>query len=164
MVLKFVPLAALVLAWAVGSWSDAFHRRIPNWLCGVTALGGLAMGLLVGGLPGLGSQFLHMLVVLVAGMVLFRFGVFGGGDAKFYAAVAAWFVLAKAAFLLVCIALCGLALLIMWFAYRRLRRLPISRKGGETPFDSLPYGIAIGGGAVLAMLDSTGTLSWATGA
>lgn len=156
MFLKFLPLAALSLAAVVASWSDVFHRRVPNWLCAVTALAGLAAGLFLGGLPMLGSQFLHMVIVLAAGMVLFRFGIFGGGDAKFYAAVAAWFTVGKAAFLLVCIAIAGLALLVVWFAYRRIRRLPISRKGGETPYDSLPYGIAIGVGAVHAMLSLTG--------
>ncbi|MBV1689321.1 prepilin peptidase [Novosphingobium sp. G106] len=156
MFLKFLPLAALSLAAVVASWSDVFHRRVPNWLCAVTALAGLAAGLFLGGLSILGSQFLHMVIVLAAGMVLFRFGIFGGGDAKFYAAVAAWFTVGKAAFLLVCIAISGLALLVVWFAYRRIRRLPISRKGGETLYDSLPYGIAIGAGAVLAMLSLTG--------
>jgi prepilin peptidase CpaA len=85
-------------------------------------------------------------------------GVFGGGDAKFYAAVAAWFALGKAVLLLVSISLSGLALLVVWFSYRRMRRLPIGRSAGGTHFDSLPYGVAIGSGAVLTMALSTGAL------
>jgi prepilin peptidase CpaA len=153
--MQFVPVAALALAAAIASWSDVLYRRVPNWLTGLTALAGLAMGLLVGGPAVLGGQALHMALVLLAGIMLFRFGVFGGGDAKFYAAVAAWFNLSKATLLLLSITSCGLVLVIVWFAYRRLRRLPISRGGGENQFDSLPYGIAIGAGAVLAMLSST---------
>jgi prepilin peptidase CpaA len=150
--MPFVPAAALALAAAIASWSDIVYRRVPNWLSGITALSGLAVGFADGGLPALGSQALHMVIVLIAGMVLFRFGVFGGGDAKFYAAVAAWFVLPKAVLLLLAITSCGFVLLIVWFSYRRLRRLPLSRSSNGTDFDSLPYGIAIGAGAVLAML------------
>jgi prepilin peptidase CpaA len=155
--MQFVSVAALSLAAALASWSDLFYRRVPNWLTALTALVGLAMGLLDGGLVVLGSQALHMAIVLIAGMVLFRFGLFGGGDAKFYAAVAAWFNLSKAVLLLLSITSCGLVLVIVWFAYRRLRRLPISRGGSENHFDSLPYGIAIGAGAVLAMIASIGS-------
>jgi prepilin peptidase CpaA len=153
--MQFAPVAALTLSAAIASWSDVLYRRVPNWLSGLTALAGLAYGSVEGGLPALGSQALHMAIVLVAGMVLFRFGLFGGGDAKFYAAVAAWFSLAKAVFLLLSITSCGFVLLIVWFGYRRLRRLPISRSSDGTDFDSLPYGIAIGAGAVLAMLSPT---------
>jgi prepilin peptidase CpaA len=153
--MQFVPVAALALGAAIASWSDVLYRRVPNWLSGLMALAGLAFGLVEGGLPALGSQALHMVIVLIAGMVLFRFGLFGGGDAKFYAAVAAWFGLAKAVLLLLSITSCGFVLLVMWFGYRRLRRLPISRGSEATDFDSLPYGIAIGAGAVLAMLSPT---------
>jgi prepilin peptidase CpaA len=153
--MQFIPVAALTLAAAVASWTDVLYRRVPNWLVGLTALGGLAMGFLDGGLAVLSSQALHMVIVLVAGMVLFRFGLFGGGDAKFYSAVAAWFVLPKAVLLLLSITSSGLVLLIAWFAYRRLRRLPIGKSSDGTHFDSLPYGIAIGAGAVFAILSPT---------
>jgi prepilin peptidase CpaA len=150
--MQIIPVAALALAAAIASWTDVLYRSVPNWLVVLTGLGGLAMGLLDGGLPVLGSHALHMVIVLIAGMVLYRFGIFGGGDAKFYAAVAAWFVLPEAVLLLLSITTCGLVLLIVWFGYRRLRRLPIGKSSEGTHFDSLPYGIAIGAGAVLAML------------
>jgi prepilin peptidase CpaA len=153
-----LSLVALALAWAVASWTDILHRLVPNWLCGVTAITGLATGFLLGGCASLGSQLLHMGIVLVAGMALFRMGLFGGGDAKFYAAVAAWFALGKAAVLLLfSISVSGLVLFVLWFIYRRLRRIPIGRSSGGSQFDSLPYGVAVGGGAVLAMAMSTST-------
>lgn len=156
---SFVPLAAITLASLVAAWMDVFSRRIPNWLCGVTAIAGLATGAVAGGLSGLGSQFAHMAIVLVAGMAMFRIGIFGGGDAKFYAAVAAWFPLANAVRLLVSITSCGLILFLVWFAYRRARRLPISRKKSDDLFDSLPYGVAIGAGAIMTEIFSLAPLS-----
>jgi prepilin peptidase CpaA len=155
MLLKFLPIALLFLAWITASWLDVRYRRVPNWLCGVTALAGLAMGFIEGGAPALGGQALHAAIVLALGMVLFRFGVFGGGDAKFYTGVAAWFGLPKALMLLIAISFCGAVLLFAWFGYRRLRRLPVSKRGGN-PFDALPYGIAIGAGAVLTMASALG--------
>jgi prepilin peptidase CpaA len=81
-------------------------------------------------------------------MALFATGGFGGGDAKFYAGVAAWFGLGHGAVLLLCVALTGLLLLIAWFCYRRIKGLPVRRTGGG-PWDGMPYGVAIGVGAVL---------------
>jgi len=81
-------------------------------------------------------------------MALLRMSVFGGGDAKYYAAVAAWFALGHAVQLLLSVTLSGLVLLLVWFVGRRLAGVPIRRRatGG---MDGLPYGIAIGAGAVL---------------
>lgn len=149
MFLPFALKGLLIAAGVFASWSDAFHRRIPNWLCAVTAVAGLLIGFLSGGWTALGGQLLHAMVALVIGMLLFRFGLFGGGDAKFYAAVAACFTPAEAAPLLLAVALSGLLLVIIWFVYRRVMRKPI-RRSSTNPSDSLPYGIAIGMGAIAA--------------
>lgn len=152
--MTLLPVASgglLIAAGVVASWGDLFQRRIPNWLCAVTAIAGLALGLVIGGLPLLGWQTLHAAIALMAGMLLFRIGLVGGGDAKFYAAVAAWFPLAVAPRLLMSVALSGLALLVVWFVYRRAMGKPISR-AGNNPGDKLPYGIAIAIGAVVARL------------
>ena len=138
MLLPLIPNALLIAAGAFASWSDTFHRRIPNWLSAATAVAGLITGFLLGGLPALGSQAAHAAIALIVGMVLFRFGVVGGGDAKFYAAVAAWFRLAQATMLLV------------WFVLRRIQGKPIRQRSNK-PGDSLPYGIAIAGGAIAAL-------------
>lgn len=146
-----VPLAALAILCAAAAWLDLTRRRIPNWLCGLTAVGGLAAAAALGGLGGLGSHALHMLIGLAGGMALFALGGFGGGDAKFYAAAAAWFGLGQALTLLLSVALSGLVLLILWFSYRRARGIPLRpRKNG--PLDGLPYGVAIAGGAIVTAL------------
>ena len=145
---SLISLAVLALACLFAAWLDVRHRRIPNGLCAATAVAGLLGGYFLGGTSGLLSNALHCLAALVGGMVLFKLGVFGGGDAKFYAAVAAWFALAKGILLLVAVTLSGVALLIVWFTYRRVAGLPIGRKAGSG-FDGLPYGIAIGAGALI---------------
>lgn len=145
------PLGALIVLCAIAAWLDLTQRRIPNWLCGVAALTGLALAAMLGGWNGLGSHALHMAVALLGGMALFAMGGFGGGDAKFYAGVAAWFAFADGVLLLLCVALSGLLLLIAWFVYRRLKGLPV-RRTRDGPWDGLPYGVAIGAGAIAATL------------
>lgn len=145
---SWVPLAALTGLCATAAWLDLTRRRIPNWLCGLTVIAGLAVAGVLGGVSGLGSHALHMMVALLGGMALFALGGLGGGDAKFYAGVAAWFGLGQGAQLLLSVALCGLLLLIVWFSYRRIRRMPVRRTKGAA-IDGLPYGLAIGAGAIL---------------
>ncbi|MEP6867711.1 MAG: hypothetical protein ABJA20_04280 [Novosphingobium sp.] len=58
------------------------------------------------------------MAALVAGMILFAMQVVGGGDAKFYAALAAWMPLAFSGALAITIALAGFVLLIVWFSLR----------------------------------------------
>jgi prepilin peptidase CpaA len=141
-----IALAALAL---VASWLDVRYRRLPNWLTLFTAAVGLLVTAFAAGLPELGSHLLHMLAALVVGMVLFRFGIIGGGDAKFYAAVAAWFSLGDAPGLLVSVSVAGLLLFLIWFAWRRAIGKPIRAPASASNSDKLPYAVAIAAGAVL---------------
>lgn len=63
-----VLLAAFCLAAAV---MDMRYRRLPNLLNGLTLLCGLVLAAGLGGLSGLGSHALHMLVALILGGTLF---------------------------------------------------------------------------------------------
>lgn len=148
----YAAFAVLVLCCAAAAWLDLRERRIPNWLCVATAVLGLAAALVIEfSWWNLGSHALHMAVALLGGMALFALKIFGGGDAKFYAAVAAWFPFSMGVLLLIDVALAGLVLLVVWFTWRRLRGLPI-RKPQGTNFDGLPYGIAIGVGAIVTVM------------
>lgn len=146
-----LQLVLIVLCVAAAGY-DAALRRIPNWLCAITFVIGAGSALLLPGWGALGSQLAHAAIALIAGMVLFRFNVLGGGDAKFYAGVAAWFALDKALWLLTFVTLAGLVLLFVWFGLRRATNKPVRAANGG--FDSLPYGIAIGAGAVILSLVS----------
>jgi prepilin peptidase CpaA len=85
-------------------------------------------------------------LALLAGMALFRFGWIGGGDAKFYAACAAWFPLASALYLLGAVSLAGLAVISLWFGWRQLTRARQRKPAGA--FAMVPYGLAVAIGAV----------------
>ncbi|HEU4652235.1 MAG TPA: peptidase A24, partial [Croceibacterium sp.] len=81
------------------------------------------------------------------GMVLFALGMWGGGDAKFYAATAGWFALWDFPKLAFAIALTGVVLVLVWFGGRQLRRGPkLDMKSRE-----LPYGVAIAVGGLAAL-------------
>ncbi|GAA4762497.1 A24 family peptidase [Novosphingobium ginsenosidimutans] len=142
--------APLIVLGLTACWLDWRDRRIPNWLCGILAVLGLAVAAWLGGGEAIAKHAIHAFAALIVGMVLFRFGVFGGGDAKFYAAVAAWFPIALWAKLLIHVSLAGLGLVTVWFVARRLMGKKIRPKN-PTKYDALPYGIAIALGAFWAM-------------
>ena len=145
------PLWAIALLGAIaltGAVYDLRFRRIPNWLCGLALASGIAMAFLdqVGG-PA--SHGLHAFLALVVGLLFFGLKMLGGGDVKFYAGLASFFPLAKATALLLYISISGIVLVAIWFVSRRLAGIPMrGRSGGKS--DELPYGIAIGAGAILA--------------
>ncbi len=140
-------LSAFAMAAAVYDWT---RRRIPNWLSLTVAVSGLAFAGLSGDRGDLGSHVLHLVAALLAGMLLFRMGAFGGGDAKLYAGVAAWFPIRAAPALLVDVSMTGLVLFLCWIAARRAMGVPFRIRDPGT-FDKFPYGVAIGVGAVMTL-------------
>lgn len=148
--------AVLIAACAAACWLDGTRRIIPNWLCLLTLIAGLGFAAWIGGLAALGWHALHAGVALVIGMGLFAVRFIGGGDAKFYAGVAAWFGwfsqpnVAGASTLLLSVSLATLAMFALWFLYRRVRGIPMMRKAQDDA-DKFPYALGIGGGAVLAL-------------
>ncbi|MBS0475305.1 MAG: prepilin peptidase [Proteobacteria bacterium] len=137
----------LALACIIAMVSDARSRVIPNLLSGLLLLVGLGFGFHEAGITGLGWHAAHAALALLIGMALFAVRWVGGGDGKFYAACAAWFPIKQGAALGAMIALCGLALVLVWLIWRRL--------SGKTTFSmrpdksaQLPFGIAIGLGTI----------------
>jgi prepilin peptidase CpaA len=137
---------ALAVA-GIGALLDIKSRRLPNWLCAalaVAAAGGLEYS---AGLEILGWAFVHAVLALAIGMVLFRLGVIGGGDAKFYSAAACAVPLNQALPLLGWTSVVGLGLIIVMLVVRAVKR------GREDALVlrgwSVPYGVAIFGGFAL---------------
>lgn len=146
-----IPSLSLLLAGLVASGTDLRSRRIPNWLCVLTLLSGLGFTLVAHGIGEVGGHALHALAALLVGMALFAVRFIGGGDAKFYAGVAAWFNLSEAWRLFVFVSMWGLVALVFWFSVRRFQGKPIRRQGGG--MEGIPYEIAIAlGGVTLASL------------
>ena len=148
-----VPIAAAVLfvcLATVGAYLDARTRTIPNALNAARAICGLAAVWLAAGGNAGALAAAHLAVALVLGMVIYALGMWGGGDAKFYAAAAAWFELTDAFRLVLSISLAGLVLVIGWFVTRRFR----GRAEGARSRD-LPYGVAIAAGGIALMASQT---------
>lgn len=139
--------ALLMLGCAVGVWFDIRERRLPNWLCGVLVVGGLIAAFVTGGTNGLFLHALHMILALMAGAGLFALGMIGGGDAKFYAAIAAWFDLNRVWALALTIVISGSLMAIGWLTTRRLVGKPVRASANASPEHKLPYGVAIALGA-----------------
>lgn len=148
-----LALAAGALAlffWA--GWSDVASRRIPNRLCALLTLVGLArIGLaLASGGPALeaAADLALGAGLFAAGAVAFRFGAFGGGDVKLLAAGGLWTGLDAAGPYLMTTALTGGALALFYLA-----RMAASRMSGTVVAAkeiTLPYGVAIATGGAFA--------------
>lgn len=145
---QFLFPGTLIALAAAGAWLDWRHRLLPNWLCGIAGAAGLVAALLGPGGGPVWSHAVHALIALLVGMALFAGGVIGGGDAKFYAALALWFPLDDSFRLLLLVSLAGLILmLVMWGLI--WRREP---EGAGRLARSVPYGVAIAAGAVIQSL------------
>lgn len=149
--LQIVALALLAPIAVVGAWLDVSQRRLPNWLCAVALVFGIAVSYLAGGWVGLVFALAHAVLALLVGMALFAVRVIGGGDAKFYAALAVWFPIQQGLFLLVSVACAGLFLAIAILMRRRKPRRPANGLVGpdDDDFRKVPYGVAIAAGALL---------------
>ena len=141
------PLGLSVLA-LVGAYLDTRFRKLPNWLAGLLLLYGLAHGLATDELANLPWYLAHAVIALVIGMALFAGGVIGGGDGKFYAGIASYFILWDGLVLLLAVSVSGIVLVLVWFFSRPLRK---KAKASDNPdMAKFPYGIAIAAGAVVA--------------
>jgi len=146
---------ALVLA-VVGAGIDIWKRKLPNTLCLALAVVSLAAVAWLHGPVLAGWGLAHAVIALLGGMVLFKFGIIGGGDAKFYAAAACsipGLPMASPLSLLLWTAVSGLVLVFAMLASRVVRK-GASRSGLLKGW-SVPYGVAIAAGIWLTHLLET---------
>jgi len=137
-----------VLVWA--AVSDAIWRRIPNRsVLAVIALY-VVWAALAGG-AALGPALLVAAISLAVGFGMFAFGIWGGGDAKLFAAVALFAGLAHMAAFVLVTALAGGLMAVVSLASRPTRALVIwNLRGKDALGRGIPYGVAIAmGGAVV---------------
>jgi prepilin peptidase CpaA len=164
-----ILLLCAIPALAYAAWSDLIMRLIPNRACVVIATAGLIARSLAGAAPlawsvGLAALLFCLLVAAHAR------GLLGGGDVKLISATAIGMPLTGSILFLSATALVGGVLAAIHLA---LRRLPPPALGsrGASPFRRictverwrirrhapLPYGIAIAGGGVWALLSNLGS-------
>lgn len=135
---------------ATAAFGDLARRRIPNVLCLVlAALGLVRIGLAIAAGAGAGAVAADLAVaalVFAAGALLFQCRMLGGGDVKLLAAGSLWLgAPAVGGFLLTTILAGGLlaAGFVIW-------TLILGSMTGHSARPSLPYGVAIATGGILA--------------
>lgn len=158
-------MGALIGLLAVASAIDLRTRRIPNALVTSGALLGLGLqaalpagrGLFDAFAPGgigLSAALLAGVVLLAAGMLLWRAGLFGAGDAKLLAALGPYVGPAGVLPVLLYTLLAGGVLALIASAWRHANRWPAwraacaPRAAGPAAPARLPYALAISAGAL----------------
>jgi prepilin peptidase CpaA len=154
-----------------GAFCDYRSRRIPNWLTASSILLGLGLHLLFGGWRSLASATLAGLAAGGAFLLFYLAGGMGGGDVKLMTAVGACAGVSHVAAILIATALVGgvfaLALALVAGRLRQtvlnvMKLLSHHGSAGLQPHPDLnlrnshalrlPYGIAIGAGAVMTLI------------
>jgi len=143
-----LTLAAVGL-FATAAVTDTRSRKIPNVLPVGLALLGLARMVAAlaagGGAGAVAADLAAAAAVFAAGAAAFRFGLLGGGDAKLLAAGTLWLGAAALGPFLLATVLAGGLLAVAFLLAGLLRR-----RAPGTAAASLPYGIAIAAGGILA--------------
>lgn len=162
--LVFVVLVVLAIGW------DIRHRRIPNALSLALFGGGVLFSVASQGVGvGVRASLAGMAVGLGLWVVFYALGVMGAGDVKFFAAASSWLGPGLSWRAAVLAALLG-GVLATWTLLRTgrfgralkglallpfTRTIPVPRVTDLTPAEAraqLPYGVALGLGALLAFL------------
>jgi prepilin peptidase CpaA len=149
MTAEVVSVAGLALSGLYAARSDLRNRRLSNGLCLIVAAAGLSFELAFVGMAAAAGAAIHGAIALAIGAFLFAAGGWGGGDAKYYAAVACWFGLSRAITLLAMVSIVGLVLASGWLLALKLGVLSRADQAGDQRV-KVPFGIAIAVGAVLA--------------
>jgi prepilin peptidase CpaA len=144
-------LAVLAVLGLAACWFDIRERRLPNGLVLTTLAAGLGLATWRGGIEVLPSHLAHFAIALAAGIGLYALRALGAGDAKYYAALAAWFTLGEAIKTLMAVSFAGLALTLGWLAWRKVSGKPAPKKPLDD-MDKVPFGVAMAAGAMLALL------------
>ncbi len=151
-----LALAIFVALLVYAAGSDITSLTIPNWvsiaLVSAFPLLALASGQTV---PETGLHLLFGFGVLAVGFVLFQLNVFGGGDAKLFAAVAVWTGVGEFRTFMLGAALVGGLLALALVAARQLipqtETYPAFVNQLLKKQNGIPYGVAILGGGLLAL-------------
>ncbi len=156
--IETIGIGVFLAVVAYAAYSDLTSYEIPNWISLVIVADFVVTAAF--GTPGFTTIAWHLGVaaaMLAAGFALFAAGVFGGGDAKLFAASSVWFGLAGLFKFVVYVALVGGLLALAILCLRRLA-LPASWAGRNwlrrlhSRDQGIPYGIAIAAAAGLMFL------------
>ena len=141
----------------IAAMRDASSYTIPNWIS-LALIAAFFPAAFAWGLPAavIGQQAGICLIALVMGVTMFGLGWIGGGDAKLFAAAALW--LGWPAFItyVLVTAVAGGGLAVSLLGLRSMWMQPYVQGVPSwfgrlaTPGENVPYGVAIGVGALTA--------------
>lgn len=160
MVAHTLVLFVLPALLAASAGWDLASYTIPNFLPGALAAVFVLFVLVSGMAPSaIGIHVLAGLAGLAIGVVLFAFGLIGGGDAKLFAAIVMWLGFRDLLDYVLITSIFGGALTIVLIG---LRNLPVPADFFDhgwlarlrDPRSGIPYGVALAAGA-LAVLPHT---------
>lgn len=154
--MAMLTAVAAIGLFVLAATSDLRWRRIPDrFAVGLAGLGLLRLTVALATGVGLGPAITDVIAaaaLFAAGALLFRFGLFGGGDVKLMAAGALWLGASELFPYLFATALAGGLLALCFLVRRRLPR-PV---GDRRPAEVLPYGVAIAAGGILTTVAGLG--------
>ncbi|MHA6317999.1 A24 family peptidase [Altererythrobacter sp. CAU 1778] len=146
-----IAFFALFAVFAIaGAVSDFRTRKIRNVLnLAFFAVGVVMVMVTVGWSEGV-WYLAHFAAAFALGIAIFAIGGWGGGDAKFYAAMAVWFPISQFLNLLISFALVGGVMALLYFATRRSKGENVL--GGDKKSREIPYGVALAIGGLLVQV------------
>jgi prepilin peptidase CpaA len=144
----FVLLLVLAAGWDIASYT------IPNFISVILLVAFAIMAMTAGyDAASYESHALAALLALIAGFLLFALGYIGGGDAKLFAAVAAWFGMQDLMSYILISSLFGGALTVLLLMVRQWP-LPAALASHSwiqklhEPRGGIPYGVALAAGGI----------------
>lgn len=151
---ELIPYALFALLISIGACFDLKFRIIPNWVCALVAVLGIATHTTLSGTSGVPVAIAGMLLPLLIFIPFYVMRVMGAGDVKLMAAVGAFVGLGEVGNMMALVMLFGGALgalqlvanKIVFFApYLARFYYP-----DETTQKYVPYGLAIALGGALS--------------
>jgi prepilin peptidase CpaA len=140
---------------------DLTTMTIPNWISGILAVSFFTLALGFGlSLVDLALSVAIASVVLLFGLIMFKFGWIGGGDAKLMTATALWMGWSQTPAFLLGMCLAGGALTLILLA---VRNIPLPGSVAKIAWvgrlhdadEGVPYGIAISLAGVFLISQTT---------
>jgi prepilin peptidase CpaA len=150
-----VVLAALILLLAAAAVQDVYQLRISNVFPVAIFLLFPVYAFAKGVDVTIWQNGAVFLAVLALGILAFGAHWLGGGDVKLLATTALWFDIAGVAWLIGAIAILGAVIALLFMFFRRVIPEPALLRTGMVSLKRrgpIPYGIAIAGGAIAAIL------------
>ena len=143
-------LAVLFVALAAGAIEDFIRLRISNFTCATVFVAALVAIGLEGLTLDLWQNALMFAVILSLGTLMFAADKIGGGDVKFFAAVALWVNINAGIWLVSTALLAGGVLALIYIVVRHMR--------GGAKSKGIPYGMAIAAGASIIFAGQLGLM------